>query len=1155
MAGRPPPPFEETEDKTRLFLSVPKTMTEQQLADLFAPWGKYESVRIILEHSTGQSKGIAFVQYNTTNDAANAKQRLEEKIQKENLPYRVSYAQPKRPPRPTNPAGSSDPYAAGPRGGDPYAPRDPYGRDPYGRDPYAAPDPYTPDPYARPPTDPYARGPYGQPDPYAQDPYRRPDAPPPPPGRMPPPGQMPLPGSYPPPMPGGAADPQGYYGQLLAAALSALGHPSPLPPGGYPPPPYPPPYDDREPRDRVRGRDWDWGRRPDEDRTDRREVPGWGLTPRKRLFYSCSRDMPEEDVRAVFGKYPGLVSVELKRDHADGRSRGFGFVEYELLETATRVRAEMEQPGAPVRCTFAEPRPGEDGFEESARARRPRVRSPERRSDDRFSQDELAATMYGSTRGIDPNLPEGSRLFISIQGRVPVSLLQRVFAPYGEIQYITLQTGKNFGYVKFASAESARAAQRALNETPLPEAGYNLRVTPAERQIPGAGRMSNNPFLLPTSNLTKEQQRIRNRRFRKLQELAASGFFSDHEMRLRAPTLYHQFVGAYHEEKRQPMFSRDKPLSERLLETYDLAEAETTRLREAGSLTQPLRESEPTNTTPRSPPAPQAPSMGGIGLPSREDLAGRVPADSPTAVMRHADEDEDAGDEETGDEEAEAEEDEEDEEDEDAEDAEGPVLTEEDLRRMERLSRQEAEEAAFSEHESDEDEFVGETHRRQRPPAHERHPPPPALLAESDLEARRAQRRQTQAHHTSQPPTMIVTSSVTRASAPAGVPLGQLFGNPEEEGDDAAMHIDTAASSVSRAPIVLPTASRASRIAIHLGGSTVAKQPQEAHPATRGAATLALPTSVAPPVPRAPPGSGLSAVFEGDPSQPSQRPHFGCLAPPVPTEFHRRDLAQAPVTGPIPPRPAPPPRAPSPPRDIVPPAQPFAPPTALASALLQASAAYRAVRYSATTAEVTLSADLAVGGANFPPPPPARPSFLSTAAAPASPSLATPQQPAPPQKTAGGGGVGEEEGTEERDRVPELTPEQDQALRASFLRAMRMRFLQGEDMGWVDYAQIDSDERLDDIKQEQADAEDQFFDAEEEHTATPSPAPAPQEDNFHPPPTRPKARLPPPPSFAPAELPSAEALAIGEETARILEEAPAPGSEVGGSAAAMEPDC
>jgi hypothetical protein len=48
-----------------------------------------------------------------------------------------------------------------------------------------------------------------------------------------------------------------------------------------------------------------------------------------------------------------------------------------------------------------------------------------------------------------------------------------------------------------------------------------------------------------------------------------------------------------------------------------------------------------------------------------------------------------------------------------------------------------------------------------------------------------------------------------------------------------------------------------------------------------------------------------------------------------------------------------------------------------------------------------------------------------------------------------------------------------------YMRLMEQRFLNGEDVGFVDYNKIDKDESLDDLEQMGRDAEDDYFDGEE----------------------------------------------------------------------------
>jgi RNA recognition motif-containing protein len=52
--------------------SLPYSVTEEELRDLFSSYGEIESVRIIMDKATGQSKGFGFVEMATIDDAQKA---------------------------------------------------------------------------------------------------------------------------------------------------------------------------------------------------------------------------------------------------------------------------------------------------------------------------------------------------------------------------------------------------------------------------------------------------------------------------------------------------------------------------------------------------------------------------------------------------------------------------------------------------------------------------------------------------------------------------------------------------------------------------------------------------------------------------------------------------------------------------------------------------------------------------------------------------------------------------------------------------------------------------------------------------------------------------------------------------------------------------
>ncbi|MBI4400937.1 MAG: RNA-binding protein [Nitrospirae bacterium] len=51
---------------------LPYSATEQQLSELFAPYGTVESARVITDKFTGQSRGFGFVEMSTAEEAKKA---------------------------------------------------------------------------------------------------------------------------------------------------------------------------------------------------------------------------------------------------------------------------------------------------------------------------------------------------------------------------------------------------------------------------------------------------------------------------------------------------------------------------------------------------------------------------------------------------------------------------------------------------------------------------------------------------------------------------------------------------------------------------------------------------------------------------------------------------------------------------------------------------------------------------------------------------------------------------------------------------------------------------------------------------------------------------------------------------------------------------
>src|SRR3989344_3163174 len=99
----------------KLFLgSLPYSETEGQLRELFAPHGEIVELKVIMDRFTGQSKGIAFVEFSTEEQAQTAMKALHE-TQLDGRSIIVNIAKPMKP--------GADRFQGGNRGGGDYGNR------------------------------------------------------------------------------------------------------------------------------------------------------------------------------------------------------------------------------------------------------------------------------------------------------------------------------------------------------------------------------------------------------------------------------------------------------------------------------------------------------------------------------------------------------------------------------------------------------------------------------------------------------------------------------------------------------------------------------------------------------------------------------------------------------------------------------------------------------------------------------------------------------------------------------------------------------------------------------------------------------------------------------------------------------------------------
>lgn len=95
------PVREDNEEKyVRLFVIIPRTMTDSELRDEFGGFGKVDYATVVKDKETRESKGYGYVKFKNFSEAANAFENADKK-------YKAIFAEPKRY---KNESNSFDPY-------------------------------------------------------------------------------------------------------------------------------------------------------------------------------------------------------------------------------------------------------------------------------------------------------------------------------------------------------------------------------------------------------------------------------------------------------------------------------------------------------------------------------------------------------------------------------------------------------------------------------------------------------------------------------------------------------------------------------------------------------------------------------------------------------------------------------------------------------------------------------------------------------------------------------------------------------------------------------------------------------------------------------------------------------------------------------------
>jgi nucleolin len=182
-----------------------------------------------------------------------------------------------------------------------------------------------------------------------------------------------------------------------------------------------------------------------------------------------SWNIDEDWLYREFEKFGTITGCRVISDRESGRSKGFGYVEFESAAVAATAQKEMmgyELDGRALNVDFSTPR-----------------EKPANKTFDR-------ANKFGDKR----SAPSNTLFLGNLSFDCTNEAVQEAFQEYGNISRVSLPTDretgalKGFGYVDFSNTEEATSALEALNGAEIAGRPIRLDFAAARDDSAGGGR-------------------------------------------------------------------------------------------------------------------------------------------------------------------------------------------------------------------------------------------------------------------------------------------------------------------------------------------------------------------------------------------------------------------------------------------------------------------------------------------------------------------------------------------------------------------------------------------------------------------------------------------------------------------------------------------
>mmetsp|Transcript_15110 Transcript_15110/g.24871 ORF Transcript_15110/g.24871 Transcript_15110/m.24871 type:complete len:608 (-) Transcript_15110:1241-3064(-) len=233
---------------------------------------------------------------------------------------------------------------------------------------------------------------------------------------------------------------------------------------------------------------------------------------KQRLYVVVHKSVTQDQLARLFSRYPGMEYCDLKRDRSTGEPKGFAFINYSTANAAALAVQNLDNMEFPagyrLRVMFAQPLGGDKFGQDSFPGQQtsddmsmmyannfsngssgayglpqqptlqPLAPSPQPQYNDTMRDVGGGSSSYALGQGTNSTNDAESRLFVVIGKGVSDVVLHEMFARFGQLEYVRMQPNKNYGYVKYTTSQAAKMAVDCLNGTEV--FGFVMKVMIAD---------------------------------------------------------------------------------------------------------------------------------------------------------------------------------------------------------------------------------------------------------------------------------------------------------------------------------------------------------------------------------------------------------------------------------------------------------------------------------------------------------------------------------------------------------------------------------------------------------------------------------------------------------------------------------------------------